>query len=268
MYAETGLFFPYMHNFAAQDFQQLGDYYKTQKPDDSVNNLIPTSTISEYFLGGDGDLFKAPEPIIEESALGLDPMTAAMPLISCNEDVITSQELKAADIESFRNKQLLEVLYECEKDLMAQAVIETPLVEVLEIKVPVVKTDENQNQENDMFCNVQFSKSVSSNCLSSMERMQGAAIKSNFLDFPGMDLDSVYEMREHSKIEEKSSRDTGIRRQGGTLEGKSSMLAGRLLLIVNQGSAEGSQGLKNPTTARDNNCRMTQMKLPSEAGMK
>ncbi|XP_039005343.1 uncharacterized protein LOC120132716 isoform X2 [Hibiscus syriacus] len=190
MYAERGLFSPYMHNFAAQDFQQLGDSWKTQKPNDSMNNLIPTWTISEYYLGGDCDLLKAPEPTIEESALGLDHMTAAMPLISCSEDVITSQELKAADIESFQNEQLLEVLYECEKDLIAQAVIETPLVEVLDIKVPVVKTDENE-----MLCDVQFLKSVSSSCLSSMEWMQGAAIESNFLNFPGIDFDSVYGMR-------------------------------------------------------------------------
>ncbi|KAE8726449.1 hypothetical protein F3Y22_tig00006858pilonHSYRG00008 [Hibiscus syriacus] len=218
MYAETGLFFPYMQNFAAQDFQQLGDYCKTQKPNASTSvkneifvflklhaflgspekgedNLIPTSTISEYSLGGDGDLFKAPEPIIEEPALGLDPMTAAISLISCGEDVITSQELKAADIESFRNDQLLEVLYECEKDLMAQAAIGTPLVEILDIKIPVMETDGNQTQENEMLCDVSFSKSVSSSCLSSMEWMQEAAIKPNFLDFPGMDFDTVYGMR-------------------------------------------------------------------------
>ncbi|GMJ14970.1 CONSTANS, CO-like and TOC1 motif [Hibiscus trionum] len=195
MYAETGLFFPYVQNFAAHDFQQLEDYCKTQKPNVSMNNLIPTSTISEYSLGGDGDLFKAPEPIIEEAALGLDHMAAAISLISCGEDVITSQELKAVDIESFQNEKLLEVLYECEKDLMAQAAFETPPVEALDIKIPMVRTDENQNQENGMFCDVSFSKSVSSSCLSSMEWMQGPAIEPNFLDFPGMDFDTAYGMR-------------------------------------------------------------------------
>ncbi|GMJ10902.1 CONSTANS, CO-like and TOC1 motif [Hibiscus trionum] len=189
MYAETGLFLPYMHNFAAQDFQQLGDYCRTQKPNASMDNMFPTLTTSEYSLGGDGDLFKAPETIIEEPALGLDPMPAAISLISCGEDVITSQELKAADMESFQSDQLWEVLYECEKDLMAQAAIETPPVEVLDIKIPVVETDEN------MFCDVQFSKSVSSSCLSSMEWMQGAAIKPNFLDFHGTDFDTDYGMR-------------------------------------------------------------------------
>nr|KJB39471.1 hypothetical protein B456_007G015200 [Gossypium raimondii] len=193
MYADTGLFFPYMQNFA-QDFQQFEGYCKTQKPNASMNNMVPTSTISEYDLGGDGDLFKAPEPIIEEPIVSLDPMTAAISsLISCGEDVITSQELKAADIESFQNEQLLEVLYECEKDMMAQAAIETPLVaEVIDVKIPV---DENWNQENEMSCDVTFSKSISSGSLSSMEWMRQAAIKPNFLDFTGMDFSSVYGMR-------------------------------------------------------------------------
>ncbi|XVF10055.1 hypothetical protein REPUB_Repub07fG0150600 [Reevesia pubescens] len=122
-------------------------------------------------------------------------MTASISLISCGEDVITSQGLKAADIESIQNEQLLEVLFECEKDLMAQAATETPLCEVLDIKIPVVKTNENQNQENERLFDVPFQKSVSSSCLRSMEWMQGAAIKPNFLDFPGMDFGSVYGMR-------------------------------------------------------------------------
>ncbi|XWS61317.1 hypothetical protein CRYUN_Cryun07bG0115900 [Craigia yunnanensis] len=194
MYAETGLFFPYMQNFA-QDFQLFEEYCKTQNPNASMNNLVQTSTISEYDLGGEGDLFKAPEPIIEEPIVGLDPMMAAISLISCGEDVITSQGLKASDIESIQNEQLLEVLYECEKDLMAQAAIETTLAEVLDIKIPVVKTDENQNQENEVFYDVPFQKSDSLSRLNSTEWMQGAAIKPSFLDFPGMDFGSVYGMR-------------------------------------------------------------------------
>ncbi|XWS50367.1 hypothetical protein CRYUN_Cryun12cG0081900 [Craigia yunnanensis] len=194
MYAETGLFFPYMQNFSF-DFQQFEEYCKTQKPNASMENLVQASTISEYDMGGEGDLFKAPEPIIEEPIVSLDPMTAAISLISCGEDVITSQGLKAADIESIQNEQLLEVLYECEKDLMAQAAIETSLSGVLDIKIPVVRTCENQNQENKVLCDVPFQKSVSSGCLSSTEWMQEAAIKPNFLDFPGMDFGSVYGMR-------------------------------------------------------------------------
>ncbi|XP_012440006.1 zinc finger protein CONSTANS-LIKE 9 isoform X1 [Gossypium raimondii] len=188
MYAETGLFIPYMQNFA-QDFQQFEDYYKTQKPNASMNDLAETSTISEYNLEGEGDLFRALEPIIEEPIVGLDSMTAAISLISCGEDVITSQELKAADIESFQNEQLLEVLYECEKDLMARGAIGTAPAAVLDIDTPFVKTNESQNRD------ASFEECVSSDCLSSMECMQGAAVEPNFLDFTGMDFGSVYGMR-------------------------------------------------------------------------
>ncbi|TYI31649.1 hypothetical protein ES332_A05G465900v1 [Gossypium tomentosum] len=193
MYAETGLFFPYMQK-VSQEFHQFEEFCETQKPNASMNNMVQTSAISEYYLGGEGDLFKAPEPIIEEPIVDLNPMTAAISLSFCGEDVITSQGFKAADLESIQNEQFLEVLYECEKDLMARAVIETPLSEVLDVKIPL-KTDENQNHENEVLCDVLFQKSVSSDCLSSMEGMQGAAIKPNFLDFPGIDFGSAYGMR-------------------------------------------------------------------------
>ncbi|KAH1037928.1 hypothetical protein J1N35_039671 [Gossypium stocksii] len=193
MYAETGLFFPYMQK-VSQEFHQFEEFCETQKPNASMNNMVQTSAISEYYLGGEGDLFKAPEPIIEEPIVDLNPMTAAISLSFCGEDVITSQGFKAADIESIQNEQFLEVLYECEKDLMARAVIETPLSEVLDVKIPL-KTDENQNHENEVLCDVPFQKSVSADCLSSMEGMQGAAMKPNFLDFPGIDFGSAYGMR-------------------------------------------------------------------------
>ncbi|MBA0872243.1 hypothetical protein Goshw_009765 [Gossypium schwendimanii] len=193
MYAETGLFFPYMQK-VSQEFHQFEEFRETQKPNASMNNMVQTSAISEYYLGGEGDLFKAPEPIIEEPIVDLNPMTAAISLSFCGEDVITSQGFKAADIESIQNEQFLEVLYECEKDLMARAVIETPLSEVLDVKIPL-KTDENQNHDNEVLCDVPFQKSVSSDCLSSMEGMQGAAMKPNFLDFPGIDFGSAYGMR-------------------------------------------------------------------------
>ncbi|KAE8672356.1 hypothetical protein F3Y22_tig00111843pilonHSYRG00063 [Hibiscus syriacus] len=178
MYAGTGLFSPYMHNFS-QDFQQFEDSFKTQKPDASTNNSVRVSTISEYDLGGEADLFKAPEPIIEE--LG---------------DIsLMSQGLKAADVESIQNEQLLEVLYGCEKDMMAQAVTETPLPDVLDL----VKTDENRYLLSEVHCDTDMSlplqKSVSSGCLISMEWVQGAVIKPNFLDFTRTDFGSAFGMR-------------------------------------------------------------------------
>jgi hypothetical protein len=159
-------------------------------------NLVHTSTISEYDLGGEGDLFKAPEPIIEEPVVSLDPMTAAISMISCGEDVISTPGLKVAGIESLQSEPLLsDVFYECRKDLFEKAGIEASLSEVLGMKIPLSGTAENQIQENKPLPDVPFQKSISSECLSSMEWMHGAAVKPNFLDFPGMDFGAVYGMR-------------------------------------------------------------------------
>ncbi|KAH9779890.1 hypothetical protein WN944_014634 [Citrus x changshan-huyou] len=195
MYAETGLIFPYMQNFS-QDFQLLEEYCKSNKPNSSMSNIVATSTISDYDLGGEGDLFKAPEPIIEETLGSLDPVTAAISMISCGEDVITSQGLKVTNIESIHNEQLLsEVFYDWDKDLMEKAVMDASLSEVLDIKIPIAMTDENQNQENKLVPDVPFQKSVSSGCLTSMEWVHGTAMQPSFLELTGMDFGSVYGMR-------------------------------------------------------------------------
>ncbi|XP_041012193.1 putative zinc finger protein CONSTANS-LIKE 11 [Juglans microcarpa x Juglans regia] len=194
MYADTEILFPYFQNFS-QEAQQLEEYCKTHKSCASMGHLAQAS-ILEYDLGGEGDLFKAPEPIIEEQFVSLDPMTAAISMISCGQDVISTQGLKVADIESLQNEQLLsEVFYECRKDLLEKAAIEAPPFEVLDIKIPLSSIDENKIQENRQLPAVPFQKSVSSECLSSMEWMHGAAVKPSFLDFPGMDLGTVYGMR-------------------------------------------------------------------------
>jgi len=195
MYADTGILCPYFQNFY-QEVHQLEEYCKTQKSNASMGNLVHTSTISEYDLGGEGDLFKAPEPIIEEPVVSLDPMTAAISMISCGEDVISTPGLKVAGIESLQSEPLLsDVFYECRKDLFEKAGIEASLSEVLGMKIPLSGTAENQIQENKPLPDVPFQKSISSECLSSMEWMHGAAVKPNFLDFPGMDFGAVYGMR-------------------------------------------------------------------------
>lgn len=161
-----------------------------------MSNTVPTSTISDYDLGGEGDLFKAPEPIIEEPLGSLDPVTAAISMISCGEDVIASQGLKVTNIESIHNEQLLsEVFYDWDKDLMEKAAMDASLSEVLDIKIPIAMTDENQNQENKLPTDVPFQKSVSSGCLTSMEWVHGTAMKPSFLELTGMDFGSVYGMR-------------------------------------------------------------------------
>ncbi|CAN1189396.1 Zinc finger protein CONSTANS-LIKE 5 [Linum perenne] len=120
--------------------------------------IIQASTISEYNLGGEGDLFKAPEPIISEPLL--DPTTSALSMISCGGDeILTPSGFAAIDDQ---NEQLF---YECKKDLMEMAAAA------------------KQFPDDDVAA---MSKSVSSGCLGSMDP--------SFLDFNG-GLDFSYGMR-------------------------------------------------------------------------
>ncbi|KAK7350998.1 hypothetical protein VNO77_10110 [Canavalia gladiata] len=194
MYAETGLLYPYLHNFS-QEIHQLEEYCKTHKSNASMGDFIQSSAMSEYDLAAEGDLFKAPEPIIEEPVMDLDPMTAAISMISCGEDV-SSQGLKSTDIDILQNEQLLsDVFYECKKDLLEKAAIESPLSEILAIKVPVLNIDENSIRENKPLLDIQLAKSISSGSLSSMDWMHGAAMKPAFIDIPAIDFNAVYGMR-------------------------------------------------------------------------
>lgn len=155
------------------------------------SKLVRPCTITEYDLGGEGDLFKAPEPIIEEVIMGLDPLSVAI-----GEDSILAQDPKVADIAALQNGPLLsEVFYECQKDLLEKAAVETSLSEASEIKIPPMKIDESQSTVNELPLDSPFQKSVSAGCLSSVEWIHGAALKPKFLEFSGLDLGAVYGMR-------------------------------------------------------------------------
>ncbi|KAK7293771.1 hypothetical protein RJT34_16644 [Clitoria ternatea] len=195
MFAETSLLFPYLQNFS-QELQQLEEYCMTQKSNASMSDLVQSSSaISEYDWLMEGDLFKAPEPILEEPVMDFDPVEAAISMISCGEDV-SSQGLKSSDMDALQNEQLLsEVFYECKKDLLEKTTVESPLSDIMEIKVPALNFDENSIQENKPLPDITLPKSVSSGSLSSMDWMHGAALKPAFLDFPGIDFNVVYGMR-------------------------------------------------------------------------
>ncbi|KAH6770947.1 hypothetical protein C2S52_015750 [Perilla frutescens var. hirtella] len=199
MYAETGLMFPYFQNFS-QEVQQFDEFYCSQKPTVSLvipSSLIQTSTISDYNLGGEGDLFKAPEPVIGEPLMEVDPMTAAISMISCGEDVISPQSLTVSDIESsIESGQLLsEVFYECRKDLLAKQGNEMSLCEVLSIQIPSVQMDENFVIDEKLLGEGVFQKSISSSCLRSMESVHEALLRPRFLDFPALDFGAFNGMR-------------------------------------------------------------------------
>eukprot|EP00256_Glycine_max_P069894 XP_025984489.1 uncharacterized protein LOC100820570 isoform X1 [Glycine max] len=176
-----------MLNLIISSWYLSGTKYNSRKDD-----LVQSSAMSEYDLAAEGDLFKAPEPIIEEPIMD---MSAAISMMSCGEDV-SSQGLKSTDIDILQNDQFLsEVFYECEKDLLEKAAIESPFSEILEIKVPFLNIDENTIQENKPFTDMQLAKSVSSGSLSSMDWMRGAAMKPAFIDISAIDFNADYGMR-------------------------------------------------------------------------
>ncbi|EPS59380.1 hypothetical protein M569_15428 [Genlisea aurea] len=167
---------PYFSRYP-QELKHLDDFSCSQK--------IATEggiSISGYNIWGEGDLFEAPEPVMEEPAavMGLDPMA------SCGEGVVI-QSLAVSDIESSikSGRILSEVFYECRKDLLAAAKEgnsneTTPKLLLLSDPPPPLGVE------------APFPKSVSSCCLDSME---GGGAAPAFLDFPVMDLESVFGMR-------------------------------------------------------------------------
>ncbi|CAN0901833.1 Zinc finger protein CONSTANS-LIKE 12 [Linum grandiflorum] len=164
--------------------------------------MISAATICEYDLGGEGDLFKAPELIMEDPVLSMDPMTAAISMISCGEDVLTSSGLNNNGDQNEQQQLLSDVFYECKKDLMEMAAVmegeNHEFSDVLDIKtLPPLRTEESQMlQELVPADDVGLSKSVSSGCLSGMDWIPGASVKQpSFLDFPGIDFTAAYGMR-------------------------------------------------------------------------
>ncbi|KAL3650552.1 hypothetical protein CASFOL_006955 [Castilleja foliolosa] len=192
MYAENRLMFSYL----PQDVHHFDDFCCSQKSNVSLGTPSCFNQTSDYNLGEEGDLFKAPEPVIQEPFLGLDPtgldpISAAISMISCLEDVISPQSLTISDIESsIESGQLLsEVFYECRKDLLAKDGNETPFSEVMDIKIPTLKTDEELVAEGPL------EKSVSLSSLRSMDYANEALQRLMFLDFPVSDFGGMYGMR-------------------------------------------------------------------------
>ncbi|KNA17082.1 hypothetical protein SOVF_081890 [Spinacia oleracea] len=193
MYAETGLMYPYFQNFSHEihPLEELCCY--SQEPTSSLDSIITSSTISDYDLGGEGDLFKAPEPIIEEPIGSLDPMSAAIAMISSVED----SGLKVSDMESLQNEQFLcDVFDGCENELLAKTTSgESTVSDVMDIKFPLMMTNEVQTEENKPVPALPFPKCGSSGSLNSMEWVSSTTIRPNFLDFPEMDFGAAYGMR-------------------------------------------------------------------------
>ncbi|PAN17721.1 hypothetical protein PAHAL_3G151700 [Panicum hallii] len=180
-----------------------------EMPAAHLGNMVQPSLVSEYDLGGEGDLFKAPEVIIEEPLLSIDPVAAAISMMSGSESAM-DQTIKDADISTIQNDPLLsEVLYECEKELMEKSAIEETISELLDVKIPMLQVEEIPRQAEQVLiqaelptmekekpaipeCSLQ--KSVSSGCLNSADWMNGA-VRPNFLDFQGLDFEAAFGLR-------------------------------------------------------------------------
>ncbi|KAI4378178.1 hypothetical protein MLD38_015698 [Melastoma candidum] len=205
MYAETGLMFPCFQNNLSQESPDF--FCKSHRLLTSPTSLghltRAASTIAEYDLGGEGDLFKAPEPIIEEPIMGIDPVTAAISMMSGGQDVVLPPGLKVSDIVSLQTEPLFsDVYYECGKDLMEEAMNTALLDEaILEGKVLPLTIDETEPLKDEMpldmpFSGTQFQKSVSSECLNSMDWVQGPSpMMPSFLDYPILELGAAFGMR-------------------------------------------------------------------------
>ncbi|XP_026661393.1 two-component response regulator-like APRR9 isoform X2 [Phoenix dactylifera] len=204
--------------------------------------MMDTSIISEYDLGGEGDLFKAPEPIIEEPVLPLDPMIAAMSIISGGDDVITETS-KVGNMEFVQTDQLLnDVFYECKKDLLEKSAIKESFSEVLDAKIPAVQTEEDSSSEKiRLVAEGQLQRSVSSGNLTSMEWICGSTTRPNFLDFQSLDFEAVFGMRRAYSEGDIQNLDNNNANFGSTSAVRSSFE--RLLTISDLKSEERRQKL-------------------------
>ncbi|KAI3935126.1 hypothetical protein MKX01_031393 [Papaver californicum] len=173
MYGETGLLYPYFQSFT-QDVQHLEEFYGTHyqyehKPNDSssMGTLLSTTSPFEYDMGGEGDLFKAPEPILQGPLMGLDTMSDAISMISGGNNEMSSQTINVVDMETMQNEHLLdEVYYECKKELMEKSAIGEEFVDNLDAKAPVIQMDEDPNVEIDrLISDALIQKTELSECL-------------------------------------------------------------------------------------------------------
>ncbi|KAM3413416.1 hypothetical protein ACQJBY_004543 [Aegilops geniculata] len=159
-----------------------------------LGDMGQPSLISEYDLGAESDLFKAPEPIIEEPLLALDPVAAAISMMSGGDNAMDDR-IKVSDM------GLSEVLYECEKELMEKSAIEETISELLDVKIPMLQVEDVPGELMSTTtaaaatgeCSLQ--KSVSSGCLNSADWINGLALQPNFFNFQGLDFEAAFGLR-------------------------------------------------------------------------
>ncbi|XP_042465712.1 uncharacterized protein LOC122048169 isoform X2 [Zingiber officinale] len=188
MYAEAGLQFPaFSQCFFLQEVAGGGFL-------NFHGIMAQTPIVAEYDMGGAGDLFKAPEAILEDPALELH-IAVAMSIISTEGDAIT-EPIKVVDIESIHNDPLNSVIYECEKDLLEESEIEDSITELLGAKIPALQIDEVPPFERLSSAEGSMQKSISSASLNSVELFPGSTMRTDqVLDLQGLNLAAAYSLR-------------------------------------------------------------------------
>ncbi|CAA7408602.1 unnamed protein product [Spirodela intermedia] len=196
MYAETGMMFPYFQGILPEFYhsQQVELLRRLQIDRSSlhdsdlviIDNVLQSSTVTEYDLGGEGDLFKAPEPIIEEPPMDFDLVAAAISMMSTGDGAIPAEEeISRATIDPIGD--------DCQP---LKSVIEedaSPEQQQQDAKISSIEGDRDK-----VAGEGPMQRSVSSGCLTSEDWRRnggGRITRPNFLDFQGMDLQAVFGMR-------------------------------------------------------------------------
>ncbi|KAM0938532.1 putative transcription factor C2C2-CO-like family [Dioscorea sansibarensis] len=163
--------------------------------------LVQNPTVMEYDLGGEGDLFKAPEPIMGgETVFAVDPVTSAMSMISFGDEVISAETIKVAGMESIQNDHLSDFIYDCKKEFLAKSGIDDGFAElpddVKEVRgVGAAGEEDHPVKRTRIVPDGLMQKSVSAECLSSMDWINGCGVRPNFLGFQGLDFGAAFGMR-------------------------------------------------------------------------
>ncbi|KAH7685890.1 hypothetical protein IHE45_04G068900 [Dioscorea alata] len=160
----------------------------------NLGSIVQSSAVLEYDLGGEGDLFKAPEPIIGESVLALDPIASGMSLISDADDVISAETIQVADMESIQIEHLNDVINECKKVFLAKSMTEETIPEH-EVAQQIDEED-SEKAKSKMVAEGEMQKSVSSGSLKSIEWINACCNRRpDFLSFQGLDFGATLGMR-------------------------------------------------------------------------
>ncbi|CAL9173097.1 unnamed protein product [Musa hybrid cultivar] len=188
--------FPSVADHHLLPFTDVGDFglstYLPFAAASNLSNLVQTCAISEYDLGEEGDLFKAPRPILEESVLAFDPIAAATLLLSGYGSSIMTDNIEIVDMESIQNGDLLcEAFYGCEKDLLVKSA-HVPAPEVVDFVLPSLQAEKETTvgERNCFSAEGPLQKSDSTNA---------SSVGPCLLDVHEVDLEAAFGMRTYSE---------------------------------------------------------------------